>query len=79
MASILHRIFFTKKKGLHELIMCKNWFKKEVKVTSSPDLEFKVEDIKIENNIVDIEPVVGETELVEIEVSEFDIESVASK
>lgn len=75
-ASILHRIFFTKKTGLRELIMCKNCFRKE-KVTTSPDLEFQVGDIVIENNIVDIEPVVGETELVEIEVS--DIESVASK
>ena len=78
MASILHRIFFTKKTGLKELIACKNCFRKE-KVTSSPDFEFKVEDIKIENNIVDIKPVDGEIELNEIEVSEFDIESVASK
>ena len=83
LASILHRIFFTKKTGLKELIACKNCFRKE-KVTTSPDFEFKVEDIKIENNIVDIDPVVGECELtevtsIEIEVSEFDLESVASK
>ena len=56
-ASILYRIFFTKKTGLRELIVCKNCFRKE-KVTSSPDLEFKVEDIRIENNIVDIESIV---------------------
>jgi hypothetical protein len=78
-ASILFRIFFTKKKGLDSLILCKNCFRKEGKVTSSPDFDFKVEDIQIENNVVDIQSVVGENEIVEIEVSEFDIESVASK
>ena len=77
-ASILFRIFFTKKKGLRELIMCKNFFRKE-KVTTSPDLEFKVGDVIIGNNNVDIESVVRENEIVEIEVSEFYIESVASK
>jgi hypothetical protein len=78
-ASILFRIFFTKKKGLDRLILCKNCFRKEGKVTSSPELDFKVEDIVIENNIVDIASVVEEIECVEIEVDEFDIESVASK
>jgi hypothetical protein len=78
-ASILFRIFFTKKTGLQELIMCRHCFLKEDKVTVSPDLEFKVEDLQIENNNVDIEPVVEEIELTEIEVSDFDLESVASK
>jgi len=59
--------------------MCKNCFLKEDKVTASPDFELKVEDLQIENNNVDIEPVVEEIELTEIEVSEFDLESVASK
>lgn len=83
-ASILFRIFFTKKTGLGELIACKNCFRREDKVTTSPDFEFKVEDIKIENNIVDIEAIgeeieLGEMKSVEIEVDEFDLESVASK
>jgi len=38
-ASILFRIFFTKKKGLDRLILCKNCFRKEGKVTSSPVTE----------------------------------------
>ena len=83
-ASILFRIFFTKKTGLSELIMCKNCFRREDKVTTSPDFEFKVEDIKIENNIMEIEAIgeeieLGELRSVEIEVSDFDLESVASK
>jgi len=79
-ASILFRIFFTKKTGLRELIMCKNCFLKEDKVTASPDFELKVENINIENNNVGIEPVVEKIELTEIEVSDFDLESsVASK
>jgi hypothetical protein len=83
-ASVLFRIFFTKKKGLDRLILCKNCFRKEVTVTDSPDFEFKVEDIVIENKVMDIKPVGDEIELtevtsVEIEVSDFDIESVASK
>lgn len=78
-ASILFRIFFTKKTGLGELIACRNCFRREDKVTTSPDFEFKVE-----NNIVEIEAIgeeieLGELKSVEIEVSEFDIESVASK
>ena len=59
--------------------MCKNCFLKEDKVTASSDFELKIENIHIENNNVDIEPVVEEIELTEIEVSDFDLESVASK
>lgn len=79
-ASILFRVFFTKKTGLHELIGGKHWFrnkKKEIIVTPSP--EFNVVNIAIENNNAGNAAVVGETEIVEIEVSEFDVESVASK
>ena len=77
-ASILFRIFFTNKKGLRELIVCKNCFREE-KVTTSPDLEFNIGNIAIENNNAGIAAVVGEPEIIEIEVSEFDNESVASK
>jgi hypothetical protein len=59
--------------------MCKNCFLKEDKVTASSDFELKIENIHIENNNVDIEPVVVDIELTEIEVSDFDLESVASK
>jgi hypothetical protein len=76
-ASILFRIFFTKKTGLGELIACRNCFRREDKVTTSPDFEFKVEDIKIENNIVEIEAIGEEIELGELKSVE--IESVASK
>lgn len=82
-ASILFRIFFTKKTGLHELIVGKNWFRKKKKapneIAQSPDLEIRIGNVVIENNNAGIAAVVGEPEIIEIEVSEFDIESVASK
>ena len=80
MASILFRVFFTQKTGLHELFMCNNWIMKKNKVTTSPDFDFNVDDVKIENDIVaEIEITEIKSEDIEIEVSEFDIESVASK
>ena len=53
---------------------------KKNKVTTSPDFDFNVDDVKIENDIVaEIEITEIKSEDIEIEVSEFDIESVASK
>ena len=79
-ASVLFRIFFTKKTGLKRLATSRFWFwnkQEENTVTPSPGFEFKVEDIKVENSNARIAAIFGETEMVTIDIS--DIESAASK